>query len=163
MWYPSPHRPFIASSSLPRAQQWALKCLDNICVWRTNPADSRIITCPHHHTSGPRCVLSTHIQPEGLNPSFIPSSRVYAGSMGRQIQLGVFTLPRMPPCAGTQTKYTARNQTAELLWRSVPIIPQVPTLFYAWISAPESTNRWLLVLCAHEGRVRAVKWSLSAS
>lgn len=83
--------------------------------------------------------------------------------MGRQIQLGVFTLPRTPPCVVTQTKYTLRNQTAELLWRSAAIIPQVPTLFYAWISAPESTNRWLLVLCAHEWHVRAVKWSLSAS
>lgn len=84
-------------------------------------------------------------------------------STGRQIQLVVFTLPWTPPCVVTQAKDGPRNQTVELLWRSAAIIPQAPSLFYAWISAPESTNRWLLVLCAHEWHVRAAKWYLSVS
>lgn len=71
--------------------------------------------------------------------------------------------PERLPGVVTQAKYRPRNQTVGLLWRSAAIILQAPSLFYAWISAPESTNRWLLVLCAHERHVRAVKWCLSVS
>lgn len=109
-------------------------------------------------------MLPANIQWKGLDLSFIPFLQVLCWFSGSSDPAGsLHFAPRTPPCVVTQPKYRLKNQTVELLWRSAAIIPQVPTLFYAWISAPESTNRWLLVLCAHEWHVRAVKWYLSVS
>lgn len=104
----------------------------------------------------PSHVLSTSIQWRRLNPFSWVLSWLY------RLSDPAGSLHFASLCCDTGTVQT-KNQTLGLLWRSAAIITQAPTLFYAWISAPESTNRWLFVLCAHEWHVRAVKWYLSVS
>lgn len=114
----------------------------------------------------PLHVLSVNLQWKGLNPFFISFSWVgiwFNWSSDAAGSLHLAQNSSLLPCVVTQAKYKLQNQTFGLLWSLAAIIFQVPSLLYAWFSAPESTNRWLLVVCAHEWHVRAVKWYLSAS
>lgn len=65
--------------------------------------------------------------------------------MGHRIQLEVFTLPWTPPWCCDTGKVQAEESSCPATLKMAAIIPQVPSLFHAWINAPESTNRWLLV------------------
>lgn len=112
-----------------------------------------ILTCPHDstltHARLPRIVTKHSIK--RIKPRFISFFWVFCWFYGSSHPAGESSL-----CP----EFALKDPTAELLWRSAAIIPQVPTLFSAWIRAPESTNRWLLV---HERHVTSECWQRKAA